>query len=42
MQIEQISGIVLEGMKKLVEDHFGTRLENIEAVVTVPAYFNAA
>ena len=29
-------------MKKLVEDHYERRFDKIEAVVTVPAYFNAA
>ena len=39
---EQISAIVLQGMKKIVEKRLGYgELPNLKAVVTVPAYFSA-
>ena len=39
---EQISAIVLQGMKKIVEKHIGRgEIPNLKAVVTVPAYFSA-
>ena len=41
MSIEQVSGIVLQAMKKIVEKHVGQELPQLKAVVTVPAYFNS-
>ena len=41
IDVEQISSMVLEGMKLTVEKHFGRRFDNLKAVVTVPAYFKA-
>ena len=42
VRIEHISSFVLEGMKLIVEKHFNKQFDNLKAVVTVPAYFNAA
>ena len=41
MSIEQISGIVLQAMKKIVEKRVGYSLPKLKAVVTVPAYFDS-
>lgn len=41
MSIEQISGIVLQAMKKIVEKRVGYVLPQLKAVVTVPAYFDS-
>ena len=40
MRVEQISAIVLAAMKKSVEEHLNLKLDKVNAVVTVPAYFN--
>ena len=37
---EQISGLVLEELRRVAEQHFGPDMVVEDVVVTVPAYFN--
>ena len=37
---EQISGMVLEELKRVASQHFASGGETLDTVITVPAYFN--
>ena len=41
MSAEQIVGLILGGIKMIVESHFGRELPGLKAMITVPPSFNS-